>query len=350
MLDCGSCAAPSAPSLCSACKFAAYCGPPCQRAAWAAHKAVCKAIKADVATTPDGIDSRKTHCDGCEELLDGRNELCTRCRSVSYCSAACQAAHWPAAHAAVCRSVGEAKFARMMVLAVAGDAGAMCSVGTFYAYGTGVTRDEREMVLWFHRAAELGQVSAQFNLACCYKHGKGVEKDARGAVKWYRRAADQGYVNAQFILGVCYATGNGIETDARAAVKWYRRAAVAGEAVAQYNLGHCYSAGKGVEKDEQAAFEWIHCAALAGYANAQTSLGYRYEKGIGVEKDARLAVEWYRRAAATGDADAQFNLGATSAASASRLMHARRSSGTGAPLARPTTPTPPSRRSPRSCA
>jgi hypothetical protein len=58
MPDCGSCGAPDAPSLCSACKFAAYCGPACQRAAWADHKAVCKAIQADVAAAPLGQDKK----------------------------------------------------------------------------------------------------------------------------------------------------------------------------------------------------------------------------------------------------------------------------------------------------
>ena len=265
----GSCAAPDAPSVCSACKFAAYCGPACQRAAWAAHKAVCKAIQADVAASPSGDDPKKTHCDGCAEPLDGVNELCTRCLSVSYCSAACQAAHWPAAHKAVCRSVGEARFARVMVCALAGDAGAICSIGIFYGLGTGVAKDEREMVVWYRRAAEVGYVMAQFNLACCYKHGEGVVKDARVAVKWYLRAAEQGHVKAQFKLGHCYLKGEGVEQDAQAAFEWFRRAAVAGHAYAQSILGLCYEKGVGVERNAQAAVEWYHRAAATGRAGAQ---------------------------------------------------------------------------------
>ena len=47
MPACGSCAAPDAPSLRGSCRFAAYCGPACQRAAWAGHRALCKAIQTD---------------------------------------------------------------------------------------------------------------------------------------------------------------------------------------------------------------------------------------------------------------------------------------------------------------
>jgi len=57
MPACGSCAALDAPSVCGGCHFAAYCGPACQRTAWAGHKAVCKAIQADAAASPDGRDA-----------------------------------------------------------------------------------------------------------------------------------------------------------------------------------------------------------------------------------------------------------------------------------------------------
>lgn len=38
---CAACGAPGARSKCGACKFAKFCGPECQRSAWADHKVVC---------------------------------------------------------------------------------------------------------------------------------------------------------------------------------------------------------------------------------------------------------------------------------------------------------------------
>ena len=297
MPACGSCAAPDAPSLCSACKFAAYCGPPCQRAAWAGHKAVCKAIQADAAAAPKGDDPGKTHCDGCAKQLCGVNKACTRCRSVSYCSAACQAAHWRASHKAVCQGVGEARFARLMVHAVAGDAVAMHSIGICYDHGTGVARDEREMAVWWRRAAEKGIIEAQFNLACCYRDGAGVEKDVRTAVEWYRRAAVAGFAKAQNYLGLFYFAGKGVEKDEKAAFEWFYRAALAGHDDAQNSLGHCYFNGAGVEMNARVAVEWYRRAAATGHAGAQYNLGDLYERGDSVEADSREAIKWYRRAA-----------------------------------------------------
>ena len=204
---CGACAASDAPSLCGGCRSAAYCGPACQRAAWAGHKAVCKAIQADTAASPNGGDAVKMHCDGCAEPLNGVDERCMGCRSVSYCSRRCYMAHWRAAHKAVCKGVGEAKVARMMALAIKGDSHAMVFIGLFYKHGTGVAKDEREMVAWYCRAAEAGNVNAQVNLGFCYATGAGVEQDVRAAVDRYRRAAEAGNVVVQTYLGDCYQNG-----------------------------------------------------------------------------------------------------------------------------------------------
>jgi TPR repeat protein len=309
MPACSSCAEPDAPSLCGGCRFVAFCGPACQRAAWAGHKAVCKAVQADAAASPGGEDVKKTHCDGCAELLNGVNEVCVGCRSVSYCSARCYKAHWRAAHKVVCKGVGEARFARMMALTIKGDSCAMYNVGLYYENGTGVAKDEREMAAWYRRAAIAGHASAQHNLGYCFVNGKGVEEDAREAVEWYRRAAEAGHTGSQFNLGLCYEFGQGVEQDARAAVIWYRRAADAGNAKAQTNLGMCYDIGRGVEKDARVAVGWFLLAAEAGNADAQNNLGASYEDGEGVERDALAAVSWYRRAAKAGDVGACNNLG-----------------------------------------
>jgi hypothetical protein len=41
-------------------------------------------------------------CAQCGELFP-KLKLCTRCRSVSYCSKECQVAHWKAGHKQVCK-------------------------------------------------------------------------------------------------------------------------------------------------------------------------------------------------------------------------------------------------------
>ena len=65
-----------------------------------------------------------------------------------------------------------------------------------------------------HLAAKRGEAEAQYNLGSKYALGKGLRKNNRRAVKWYRRAAEQGYAEAQYNLGVMYAKGTGVAQDA----------------------------------------------------------------------------------------------------------------------------------------
>ena len=53
---------------------------------------------------------------------------------------------------------------------------------------------------WYRKAAEQGQVDAQYNLGSFYRKGWGVPKDYAEAVKWYRKAAEQGDEDAKAAL------------------------------------------------------------------------------------------------------------------------------------------------------
>ena len=59
------------------------------------------------------------------------------------------------------------------------------------------------------KAAEQGDIDAQYELGNCYYNGRGVSEDKAEAVKWYRKAAEQGHVNAQYQLGFLYEIGWG---------------------------------------------------------------------------------------------------------------------------------------------
>ena len=51
--------------------------------------------------------------------------------------------------------------------------------------------------LGFRKAAEQGDVFAQFNLGLQFEKGMGVAKSTKDALVWYRKAADQGYEKAR---------------------------------------------------------------------------------------------------------------------------------------------------------
>lgn len=178
MSPCAACARAGAGSLCGSCLSAAYCDAGCQRAHWAKHKVVCKAIAADAARGSGSI----TACSACARAFDGEKERpCPRCDSAMYCNAACERAHFAREHGAVCAAVARAAFARVMARATAGDAKAMKAVGSAYKFGTGVAADLRKMFEWYVRAAEAGHaVSAQL-VGECFEHGEGVDVEPRKA-------------------------------------------------------------------------------------------------------------------------------------------------------------------------
>lgn len=89
-----------------------------------------------------------------------------------------------------------------------------------------------EAVSWYKKAAEQGQVDAQYCLGFCYFYGDGVTQDDSQAVYWYEKAAEQGHTDAQFELGEMYENGDGVTQDDEQAVYWYKKAAEQGYAYA----------------------------------------------------------------------------------------------------------------------
>ena len=61
----------------------------------------------------------------------------------------------------------------------------------------------------FLAAAKEGHTYAQYNLAIMYEQGLGVSKDEKEALVWYSKSALQGNSDAQFNLAVCYENGIG---------------------------------------------------------------------------------------------------------------------------------------------
>ena len=245
-----------------------------------------------------------------------------------------------------------------------GDAGAQYNLGSCYAMGEGVVKDEAEAVKWLRKAAEQGHSDAQYNLGRCYYSGEGVEKDILEAVKWLRMAAEQGHLTAQNNLGSFYDNGEGVVKNEILAYQWFLLASANGNKTAERNLPILYAkltpeqlaegqrlalawAAKYKAKKQEAAgtqeatgklqkadeiasepdavetdkpkkkpvdepkdeFAILRDKAESGDAEAQRGLALRYAFGQGVVKDEAEAVKWWRKAAEQRDASAQFNLG-----------------------------------------
>lgn len=190
-----------------------------------------------------------------------------------------------------------------------GDVEAQFMLGWSYSKGVGVTKNTKVACEWFRKAAEQGDVESQYCLGLMYEIGDGVAQDTKTSISWYRKAAEQGDARTQYILGVRYVKGEGVPKDYKVACDWYLKAAEQGYAKAQYSLGLKYMRGEGVAKNNEEAYKWCHKAAEQGYSRAQNTLGVMYLKGEGVTKDVKAAYQCYQKAAEQGYSIAQSNLG-----------------------------------------
>jgi uncharacterized protein len=133
----------------------------------------------------------------------------------------------------------------------------------------------------FRAAAEKGEADCQFNLALMYEKGIGVTKDEKEAVVWYRKSAEQGNSNAQFNLGVLYENGRGCAVDFAKANHWYRQAAVQGDALAIGNLGMLYLRGDGVKADQIAGLALLlQSATMDGSPENHAKMNVAKTKGL----------------------------------------------------------------------
>ncbi len=181
-------------------------------------------------------------------------------------------------------------FQQNLTKAGSGDASAQCQVGFCYRFGIGVEEDEWEAVKWLGKAAMQGVADAQFLLGDCYRDGEGVRKNDWLAIMWLKKAAEQGNeaakgllanygstgvedwlkaaengdVEAQYSAGVCHYYGTGLPQDHGEAVHWLRKAAEQDDHDAQMLLVRCYLHGTGVPKDLDKAEMWLNAARQHG--------------------------------------------------------------------------------------
>nr|ODN88655.1 enzyme activator [Cryptococcus depauperatus CBS 7841] len=211
--------------------------------------------------------------------------------------------------------------------------------------GAGTKRDPGRAVLFYRKAAALGDTAAMYKLGMILLGGLlSQQRNIREAIVWLQRAASQadednphalhelallherpgsaasvlphdpnlarelftqaaqlGYAPAQFKLGQCHEFGHlGCPIDPRRSIGWYTRAAEKGDGEAELALSGWYLTGsEGVLKQsDKEAYLWGRKAANKGLAKAEYAVGYYTEIGIGVSQDIGTAKRWYMRAAA----------------------------------------------------
>lgn len=175
---------------------------------------------------------------------------------------------------------------------------AMKRMAQIYEQGLlGETRNETEAAAWYKKAAEAGDVEAQFVIGRMYARGEGVPQIVSSAARWFAKSAEGGHALAQFNYAILLERGDGIPADPQAARGILLQAAEQGFTPAQFKLGRDLLQ----EPDTQAAgLSWLEKAAAHEHVAASAVLGQLYANGQYVTREPKRAIAYLQRAAASG--------------------------------------------------
>lgn len=187
---------------------------------------------------------------------------------------------------------------------------AALTLGSIYLTGYGVSRDTKEALHWYKKAASTGHPPSTVILARLYQGSVDDEQGLNRAADLYKKTAESGYGAAQYSLARLYETGNGVEQNPALALEWDSHAAQNGHAGALYEMAVRFDSGKdGLSADADKALIYYKEAALKNQIDAQNALGVSFYNGDGVAIDHPTARKWFEQAALRGQPDAMFNLG-----------------------------------------
>ena len=195
------------------------------------------------------------------------------------------------------------------VAANQGAAQAQFNLAWSYHHGLGVDRNWELALKWYSAAAEQVNPGGIRGVGEMYELGvAGLNQDFVQAAKLYERAAELGDLVAQFNLGVFYEHGQGVPVDRRLAETYLERSATQGHDSAQLNLGLLYQSGVEGVPDYKKAIYWLQMAAESGNPKAHGAIGSMYFGGHGVNQNTAKAIYHLELSAAMGEVYSQYNL------------------------------------------
>lgn len=165
----------------------------------------------------------------------------------------------------ICRCLKFEYLKNLQIAADAGIASACGHLGSMYAYGKGVEKNDEVARAYYESAVKLGDMESEVILAQWLIGGRGGAADPSRAFELNMKSAQQRKVPiAMYSLGVHYQMGEGVEQDYGEALMWYSRAADGGVPPACANAGNMFLLGVGVHVDMEKAAEFFKKGADLG--------------------------------------------------------------------------------------
>lgn len=184
--------------------------------------------------------------------------------------------------------------------------------------GLGLQSDPEKAYGLYLQASKQNHPAACYRTAVCNELGAGTRKELNRAILFFRKAASLGDTTAMYRLGMVLLEGKlGQERNVREGIHWLRKAAAQADEInphALHELGTLHenppaAAAQFVEMNHEWAKEFYTQAAQLGYAPSQLKLGTCYEYGnLTCQVDPRRSIAWYTKAAEKGNAEAELAL------------------------------------------
>ena len=173
-------------------------------------------------------------------------------------------------------------------------------LGSMNLSGTGTDVDLIQAMLYFEKAAELGNVDALYGLGKLYLWKDFEGYDLVKAAEYLEQAAKQGHSYAQYQLGKLLLRGEDIPQNLEAAIQWLEKSADQDNQYAQYLLGKILLRGDGVEADSKRAVELLERSIEQGNLYAAYFLGKACLSGEAIPQDIDRAIRLLTDAAERG--------------------------------------------------
>ena len=189
------------------------------------------------------------------------------------------------------------------------EASALSRLGELILDGRLLQYDPSQAMVYFSKAAELGDRTARLRMAEMSIRGIGTVQDVDGALREIKQIADEGSLSALVSLGDIYALGYAGFIDLNAALAAYEKAADAGNITAVLRLSEIYRYGLFGKKDPRRSYGYLAQAKAQGNSYALYLMGTGLVEGefrqVGRP---RSGLEMFRQAEKLGVADATIAL------------------------------------------
>lgn len=162
--------------------------------------------------------------------------------------------------------------------------------------GTVYPKNEKESMIFFKLAADLGNTKAMYHYAA-------LTKNKEEEYKYIKMSCDKGDPRGMYFYGILLDEGINCAQDVNKAIEYFTMSAEKGNDSAMNKLGVAYQTGKGKPVD------YYEAAAEKGNCEAYYNLGIMYRLGQGVPIDLKKSFDYFKKSADLGHAAAMNNLG-----------------------------------------